>query len=92
MTTFVQLHTGLRANAGDNAVAAELLHLLQSPSASGRLVGALAVAAWAAAAQGAAVPPHVTDQIFSLLAALSPSQPTPGAPAAELFALLIRGL
>lgn len=57
-------------------VASELLLQLQSPSATARLVGALAVAAWAST--GTTAPASLTAQILSMLTASMPSQPTPG--------------
>ena len=63
-------------------MAAQLQAELQSRSATGRLVSAFAVAAWArsdvAASQPVTVSPNLTARIHELLAAASPSQPTPG--------------
>ena len=63
-------------------MAGQLLMQLQTPSATGRLLSALAVAAWArlaaAADQPASVPASLTARIHELLTAATPSQPTPG--------------
>ena len=68
--------------ADNSPVAEQILAQLQTPSATGRLVSALAVAAWArsaaAADQPASMPATLTARIHELLAAATPSQPTPG--------------
>ena len=68
--------------AESGLVIAQLLAQLQSTSATGRLVSAFAVAAWARCCAGPSrpvtVPASLTARIHELLAAGLPSQPTPG--------------
>ena len=69
-------------SADSSPVAKQLLAQQRTPSATGRLVSALAIAAWARSAtagdQPVSVPLSLTARIHELLTAATPSQPTPG--------------